>query len=149
MSGRRFPPVSELLPHRGSAILLDAVLEDSADAIRARVRIGHGHPYFEPGHGVPVWVGIELMAQAIAAHAGLSARRSQKPPNKGMLLGTRHFEAATAYFTEGQELDVHAEREFGEEGGGLAACACKIVAAGETLATATIIIVEIGEGVLP
>ena len=56
------------------------------------------NPYFVPGLGVPVWVGIELMAQAIAAHAGLGARREQKPPRAGMLLGTRRFEASAAYF---------------------------------------------------
>jgi len=143
-----FPPVAELLPHRGTAVLLDAVLEDSQDAIRARVRIAPTHPYFEPGRGVPVWVGIELMAQAIAAHAGLAGRRSKGAPKKGMLLGTRRFEASTAYFAEGVELDVEARREFGGDGE-IAACACSIVSGGETLATATIIIVEIPEEKLP
>lgn len=143
-----FPPIAELLPHRGTAVLLDAVVEDSQDEIRARVRIGSHHPYHEPGHGVPVWVGIELMAQAIAAHAGLSARRSQTPPKKGMLLGTRRFEASTAYFTEGAELFVEARREFGGDSE-IAACACRILSGGETLATATIIIVEIPEEKLP
>jgi predicted hotdog family 3-hydroxylacyl-ACP dehydratase len=143
-----FPPISELLPHRGTAVLLDAVLEDNQDDIRARVRIGPQHPYFEPGRGVPVWVGIELMAQAIAAHAGLSSRRSQTPPKKGMLLGTRRFEASTAYFAEGADLFVEARREFGGDSE-IAACACSIISGGKTLATATIIIVEIPEDKLP
>src|SRR6185312_12521729 len=124
-----FPPIAELLPHRGPSVLLDAVVEDSLDEIRA-------------------WVGIELMAQAIAAHAGLNARRSQTPPKKGMLLGTRRFEASTAYFAEGAELEVEARREFGGDGE-IAACACRILSGGETLATATIIIVEIPEDKLP
>jgi predicted hotdog family 3-hydroxylacyl-ACP dehydratase len=143
-----FPPIAELLPHRGTAVLLDAVVEDSQDLIRARVRIAPGHPYFEPGRGVPVWVGIELMAQAIAAHAGLAGRRSQSPPRKGMLLGTRRFEASTTYFAEGDELEVEARREFGGDSE-IAACVCRIVSGGETLATATIIIVEIPEEKLP
>jgi predicted hotdog family 3-hydroxylacyl-ACP dehydratase len=143
-----FPPIAELLPHRGGAVLLDAVLEDNADYIRAQVRIGPQHPYFEAGRGVPVWVGIELMAQAIAAHAGLSGRRSKTPPRKGMLLGTRRFEATTSYFAEGTELMVEARREFGGDSE-IAACACRISSGGETLATATIIIVEIPEDKLP
>ncbi|MFI4967105.1 MAG: 3-hydroxylacyl-ACP dehydratase [Gammaproteobacteria bacterium] len=143
-----FPPIAELLPHRGSAVLLDAVVEDNADDIRARVRIGPQHPYFEPGRGVPVWVGIELMSQAIAAHSGLSSRRSKAPPKKGMLLGTRRFEAATAYFMEGAELLVEARREFGGDNE-ITACVCNISSGGETLATATIIIVEIPEDKLP
>ena len=143
-----FPPIAELLPHRDSAVLLDAVLEDDADSIRARTRIGAEHPYLVPGQGVPVWVGIELMAQAIAAHAGISARRDHKPPSKGMLLGTRRFEAKAPYFKVGDELEVRAGREFGDTGG-IAACACAILCGGETLATATLIIVEIPEEMMP
>ena len=143
-----FPPIAELLPHHGPAVLLDAVLEDDADRIRARTRIGADHPYLVPGQGVPVWVGIELMAQAIAAHAGLSARREHKPPKKGMLLGSRRFEAKVPYFRLGDELEVRAEREFGDEGG-IAACACSILCGGATIATATLIIVEIPEEMLP
>jgi predicted hotdog family 3-hydroxylacyl-ACP dehydratase len=143
-----YPPITELLPHRDSAVLLDAVLEDSTDAIRARVRIGSEHPFFVKDHGVPAWVGIELMAQAIAAHAGLAARREQRQPNKGMLLGSRRFETRTAYFPEGAELEVRAAREFGDSGG-IAACSCAILSGGETLATATLIIVEIGEEQMP
>ena len=143
-----FPPIAELLPHRDRAVLLDAVLEDTADTIRVRTRIGADHPYLVPDRGVPVWVGIELMAQAIAAHAGLSARRDHRPPKKGMLLGSRRFEAKTPYFKLGDELEVRAAREFGDDGG-IAACACAILCGGETLVTATLIIVEIPEERMP
>lgn len=143
-----FPPIAALLPHRDRAVLLDAVLEDEADAIRAHTRIEADHPYLVPGRGVPVWVGIELMAQAIAAHAGISARRDQRPPKKGMLLGSRRFEAKVSYFKLGDELEVRAEREFGDEGG-IAACSCAILCGGETLVTATLIIVEIPEEMTP
>jgi len=137
-----FPPAAELLPHRGQAVLLDAVLEDTPDSIRVSARVQADNPYFVPGRGLPVWVGIELMAQAIAAHAGLGARRDNKPPRAGMLLGTRRYEAAAGYFPEGAELEVRAARDFGDDGG-LAACACTILCGGEILAKATIIIVEI------
>lgn len=141
----RYPPIAELLPHHGPAVLLDAVLEQQPDSLRARVRIGPQHPYFEAGRGVPAWVGIELMAQAVAAHAGLIARRSQTPPRKGMLLGTRRYAAAVSYFAAGSELEVEAHREFGEDEGGIAACLCRISCAGKELATATLIIVQVDE----
>ena len=38
---------------------------------------------------VPAWVGIEYMAQAIAAWAGCRARAAGKPPQLGFLLGSR------------------------------------------------------------
>lgn len=141
MTGR-YPPAAELLPHEGRAVLIDAVLEDTRDSIRVSAHVDAANPYFVPGRGVPVWVGIELMAQAIAAHAGLGARRDNRPPRAGMLLGTRRYEASAPYFPEGAELEVRADRDFGDDGG-LAACACTILCGGETVVKATIIIVEI------
>ena len=138
------PSAAELLPHQGRAVLIDTVLEDTEDSIRVSARVTAANPYFVPGLGVPVWVGIELMAQAIAAHAGLGSRREQRPPRAGMLLGTRRFETGAAYFREGSELEICAQRDFGDDGG-LAACACTILCGDEVLAKATIIIVEIGQ----
>lgn len=136
--------ISELLPHKGPAVLIDRVLSDTHDSIRVSAHVTRQHPFFVEGHGVPVWVGIEMMAQAIAAHAGLIGRRENREPRSGMLLGTRRYETSTSWFAENSELEILAEREFGENSG-LAACNCKVFCNGETLATATIIIVEIDE----
>lgn len=136
-----FPPASELIPHRGRAALIDEVLADSEHSIRTAAHISSAHPFFVAGHGVPSWVGIELMAQTIAAHAGLSGRRDQRAPRAGMLLGTRRYQTSTPWFREGARLEILAEREFGDSGG-LAACACSIQCDGQTLAQASIIIVE-------
>lgn len=144
-----YPPVAELLPHAGPAVLLDAVLVQQPDSLRALLRITPQHPYFEPGRGVPVWVGIELMAQAIAAHAGLTSLRSGSPVRKGMLLGTRRYQASVSYFAEGSELEVEARREFGEDHGEVAACACRISCGGRELASATLIIVQVDEKDIP
>jgi len=139
-----FPPAAELLPHAGRAVLIDKVLEDTRDSIRASAHVTPENPYFVSGLGLPAWVGIELMAQAIAAHAGLAARREHRPPRAGMLLGTRRFEATVAYFPAGAELEISAQRDFGDDGG-LAACACTIASQGQIMVRATIIIVEIGK----
>lgn len=139
-----FPPIADLLPHRGRAVLIDAVLEESADCIRAGAHITASHPFFVAGHGVPSWAGIELMAQAIAAHAGLENRRCQRRPRLGMLLGTRRYQTETAWFPEGARLEILAEREFGQ-GGDMHACVCHIFCNGQTLATATLIIIEVAE----
>ncbi|HET7676047.1 MAG TPA: 3-hydroxylacyl-ACP dehydratase [Gammaproteobacteria bacterium] len=136
-----FPHPSELLPHAGRAVLIDEIVADSTDAIDVIARITATHPYYVHGRGVPSWVGIELMAQAIAAHAGLTGRRERRPPRMGMLLGTRRYAATAAWFAEGARLEIHAERAFGNEGG-MAACDCRIRCGGETLAEATIIIAE-------
>ncbi|HKS93845.1 MAG TPA: 3-hydroxylacyl-ACP dehydratase [Gammaproteobacteria bacterium] len=143
-----FPPVAELLPHCGRAVMLDAVLEHSANHTVARVCIVRAHPLFVAGHGVPAWAGIEFMAQAAAAHAGLNSRRSGGAPRIGMLLGTRRYQAHTDYFAENMQLEVRAEREFGDSQG-VGACRCRISHNGQTLASATLIVVETSEAFAP
>ncbi|MDE2091757.1 MAG: hypothetical protein KGJ08_07650 [Gammaproteobacteria bacterium] len=138
-----FPSAAELLPHQGRAVLRDEVLINSEDGIHVNALITREHPFYIANYGVPSWVGIELMAQAIAAHAGLKGRRSNKPPRIGMLLGTRRYQSTTPYFHEGERLEILAEREYGDAGG-IAACACTILCDRKTLAQATLIIVEIG-----
>ncbi|MGH8369779.1 MAG: 3-hydroxylacyl-ACP dehydratase [Gammaproteobacteria bacterium] len=136
--------IAEFLPHQGPAVLIDAVLDDTPDSIRVAAHITRTHPFFVAGHGVPNWVGIEMMAQAIAAHAGLSGHREQRPPRAGMLLGTRRYETTIAYFPEGARLEILAEREFGENSG-LAACNCSVTCDGQIWAKAIIIIIEIDD----
>jgi predicted hotdog family 3-hydroxylacyl-ACP dehydratase len=58
-----------------------------------------------------------------------------------MLLGTRRYQARTAWFVEGARLVIHAECEFGGEGG-LAACHCRIEANGDIAAEAKFVIIE-------
>lgn len=136
-----FPPVATLVPHQGRAVLIDAVLADSENNVRAVAHITAEHPFFMVGRGVPSWVGIELMAQTIAAHAGLAGRRQGRAPRAGMLLGTRRYHAELSYFPEGARLEIEAERSYGGDGD-LAACDCRIQCDGEILVKATIIIVE-------
>lgn len=141
MMDSSFPPVAQLVPHCGRALLIDAVLEATPDSIRVTAHISRAHPYFVAGHGVPSWVGIELMAQAAAAHAGLNARRSHGAPRGGMLLGTRRYRAKVAYFAEGAQLEIFVRREFNSESG-VTACACEISCSGNTFAEATLIVME-------
>ncbi len=140
-----FPPPARLLPHAGSAVLLDAILANSDKHAVAAAAITAAHPYFVAGHGVPAWVGMEMMAQVIAAHAALDADSAgHATPRRGMLLGTRHYDGRVAWFAEGMQLAIHAARTFGH-GGGVGACACRIEAAGTLLAQATIVILEQAE----
>jgi predicted hotdog family 3-hydroxylacyl-ACP dehydratase len=90
---------------------------------------------------VPAWAGIELMAQAAAAHSGGNAQRSGGAPRRGMLLGTRHYQAQVAWFAEGSRLVIHDAREFGATGA-MAACRCQIEIDGVTRAEATLITYE-------
>lgn len=136
-----YPPPAQLLPHTGRAVLLDEVVHDHDDGTHVRAHMTAAHPYFVPGHGVPAWVGIEMMAQAVAVHAGLMARCEGQGPREGMLLGTRRYAGRVAWFEEGACLDIHIMPTY-SGAGGMGACDCRIECAGEVLAEATIIIME-------
>lgn len=136
-----FPPVAELVPHQGQALLVDTILAATADSICVAADITAAHPYFVHGHGVPAWVGIEMMAQAIAALAGIQAHRNCGTRGSGMLLGTRRYHAYTAYFAEHARLEISARREYSDVSG-IAACACTIQCGGAVLAEATLIVMK-------
>lgn len=137
-----YPLPCELLPHAGPAVLIDQILADSTDQTTAVARIHRDHPYLVPGRGVPVWVGMEMMAQTVAVHGALLGRSQPGRSGRGMLLGTRHYDGRVPWFEEDARLLIHCEHSFGREGGGMAACDFRIEHQDRLLARATIIILE-------
>ena len=99
-------PMTDLLPHEGPAVLLDSVLDWDQGRLDARVDIHAGSRFFEAGHGVPGYVGIEYMAQACGAYAGLEAKSNGEPVRIGFLLGTRRFTCSRPWFAAGDQLTV-------------------------------------------
>ena len=103
--------IEELVPHRGPMCLLDRVVDAGDEYFVAEVTLRDGG-LFDDGQGVGAWVGIEYMAQAIAAWAGLRARARGGLPKIGLLLGTRNYTSAVSRFTSGMCLTVAIRREF-------------------------------------
>jgi predicted hotdog family 3-hydroxylacyl-ACP dehydratase len=136
-----FPQVTELLPHRGAMLLLERVSAFDAKRICVECTPRRGAWYADARGNMPAWIGIELMAQAIAAHTGLLKRSEGKPMAPGVLLGTRSFDATQPDFTAGQVLRVTAALSFRDESG-LAAYDCSIEAGDATLASATLKVFE-------
>ena len=70
------PEIREVVPHSGAMSLLDRVLAVDSDTLVAEVAIHPGSMFYSQAmQGVGSWVGIEYMAQAIAAHAGVLAKQ--------------------------------------------------------------------------
>jgi predicted hotdog family 3-hydroxylacyl-ACP dehydratase len=114
--------IEALVPHRGSMLLLDRLVASDEDSVVVEGRVREGQ-LFATAQGLPSFVGIEYMAQAVAAWAGCRAWRLGRPARVGFLLGTRRFECTLAYFAEGALLRVYAYREvFGDNGLGMFAC---------------------------
>ncbi|SFX07844.1 Predicted 3-hydroxylacyl-ACP dehydratase, HotDog domain [Janthinobacterium lividum] len=137
-----FPAIRELVPHSGAMVLLDRVLSADAENLCAEVAIHAGSVFYDaPSAGVGSWVGIEYMAQAIAAHAGYLARLAGAPVKIGFLLGARRYEAQLPLFVDGSVLQVHVQQALQGENG-LGAFECRIEMAGAVLAQATITVFQ-------
>jgi predicted hotdog family 3-hydroxylacyl-ACP dehydratase len=127
-------PIGELLPHGPEMTVIDRLIEYSPERSVAAVQVTEHSPFFA-GSGVPAWVGIEYMAQAIAAHAGAEARLRGERPAVGFLLGTRAYASDVGEFAVGSELTITVEPVVSEAR--LAAFKCSI-ATDRVVATAIV-----------
>jgi predicted hotdog family 3-hydroxylacyl-ACP dehydratase len=110
-------PVAELVPHAGDMILIDEVLAFGADHIDTRLVVRPGGLFSEADGSLPASVGIELMAQSVAAFAGCHARAQGLPVELGFLLGTRNFSCNVDRFPAGSTLLIHANRSLQDDNG--------------------------------
>jgi len=110
-------PLAELIPHAGDMILIDQVLSFDEEQIHTRATVKPGCLFNRPDGSLPAWVGIELMAQSVAAYAGCHARRKGEPVALGFLLGTRKFECNVEHFPAGAELSIHGLRSLEDDNG--------------------------------
>ncbi|NML29417.1 hotdog family protein [Paraburkholderia antibiotica] len=100
-------PIEAIIPHRGSMLLLDAV-ETFADTTLSAFAHVDPHAWYADADGaMPAWIGIELMAQAIAAHVALVAMRGGGHARPGVLLGSRSYQALQPAFESGARLRIH------------------------------------------
>lgn len=136
------PPIAQLVPHDGQMVLLDRVLSGTDDSLCAEVTIAP-HTVFLADGVVGSWVGMEYMAQAIAAHNGYKAYLRGEPPKVGFLLGARRYQCSVPAFALGSVLHVRVQHAM-QGDNGLAAFECRIddAADGTMLAHATITVFE-------
>jgi len=113
--------VEELLPHAGNMVLLNRVIDYDEDTMRAEVIVRDGG-LFADSNTVPAWLGIEYMAQTIAALGGMKRRLAGKPLNLGFLLGTRRYDCNVDKFAVGAVLIVAVTRLVQDQGLGVFDC---------------------------
>lgn len=132
-------PIADLLPHDGKMLLLSKLVECDAQSITTSVLVREDGLFDDQGT-VPAWIGLEYMAQTVAAYSGLRAKLRGGPPKLGFLLGTRKFESTVSEIPCGTELWVHASR-LTAGSTGIAAFQCK-VSGDKILQTATLSVYE-------
>lgn len=133
-------PIIDIVPHAGPMCLLDRALEADADSLVAELAIRPDNPFMQ-AEGVPGWVGIEYMAQAIAAWAGWQARLHGQPPKVGFLLGSRRYNCTRSWLRTGDNLHIEILRQF-QSDNGLGQFDCRISCAGELIADAALTVFE-------
>ncbi|WP_114810630.1 hotdog family protein [Paraburkholderia kururiensis] len=117
------PPIEQLVPHRGTMLLLDSVSAFDDESLTAYASVRSDAWYADREGAMPAWIGVELMAQAIAAHVGLLAMRAGENVRPGVLLGTRRYEARMPAFPGGAQLCITIKEVLrSEEGHGAYAC---------------------------
>lgn len=136
-----FPPIEELIPHCGSMLLLDRVTGFEGGVAVAEYTPRSEAWYADESGNMPAWIGIEVMAQTVAAHVALTKRLEGLPLKMGVLLGTRAYRASATSFAAGGTLLIRVELVL-RDPGGLGAYECAIDANGATLATAVLKVYE-------
>lgn len=111
--------IAQLIPHAGSMVLLDRILEWDAGQLLAETQshLRSDNPLRENGqlHAVHL---IEYGAQAMAVHGGLLARAAGDPVAPGLLVGLRDIEwQVDRLDTLSGALSLCAKRVFGDGGG--------------------------------
>ncbi len=104
-------PIHSLLPQSGAMLLVDRILSISDEKVTVSLEVRKDGLFSTDGV-VPAWVGIEYMAQAVAAWSGYQCLRRGEPIRIGLLLGTRHYQSNVAEFACGTELEVWAGLNF-------------------------------------
>jgi predicted hotdog family 3-hydroxylacyl-ACP dehydratase len=119
-----YPNIEELVPHAKPLLLVDEVLEAGEEHIVCRVLVRDDGLFNRHGI-VPGWLGMEYMAQTVAAFSGWRNWKERQPVKVGLLLGTRRYSTSGAGYRVGDELTVRAERVI-EGAGGMSAFECRI-----------------------
>jgi predicted hotdog family 3-hydroxylacyl-ACP dehydratase len=117
--------VAAVLPHEGRMLLLDELLDYGPEHVECGVNIHAGSMFCDGTQGVPVWVGLEYMAQTACAFSGVEEVRAGLEPSIGLLLGTRSFRPEGEWFPLGARLRIRADLLMRDENN-LVAFACTI-----------------------
>ncbi|AQS38479.1 putative 3-hydroxylacyl-(acyl carrier protein) dehydratase [Shewanella psychrophila] len=130
--------IADVIPHRDPMILIDRLISHETDSLLTQVDIDELSPYFDTElNGVPNYVGIEYMAQSIAALAGVEAKSRGDIIRVGFLLGTRKLQMHIPHYQLGKSYQTRVTRLYQEESG-LAVFDCQIFHQETLVATANV-----------
>lgn len=119
--------IAELIPHSGRMVLLDRIIDFDELSLSAELTV-RNDGLLGDANSVPAYAGIEYMAQAIAAYAGIQAKQVGEPIKIGFLLGTRRYTSNVGSFAVGTMLTIQVTKIIQDDK--LGVFDCKIHGAG-------------------
>lgn len=114
--------VAGLIPHSGSMVLLDRIIDYDDQGLTAELAVRGDGLLGGDDKAVPAWAGIEYMAQAIAVYGGVMARQAGEPIRLGFLLGTRRYSSNVAAFKVGSTLTIQVKKIMQDDNLGVFDC---------------------------
>jgi len=96
--------------------LLERLLDVGEEHLRAEIT-PNTDDLFATASGIPGWVGLEWLAQAIAAWAGVQRVVGGDKPMVGFLLGTRRYHCTQSSFAFGEPVIVEIFMDFRADNG--------------------------------
>ncbi len=130
--------IEQVLPHSHPMILLDTLNEYNDTSAYCSTTIRPESNFYQTKiQGVPAYVGIEYMAQTIAAYANANELDQGHGVSLGFLVSSRKYASKYAQFNLGDKLDIKVEL-IHKEDNGLSVFECIILHAEEEIITARI-----------
>ncbi len=99
-----YPPISELLPHQPPMILLSALREISQNKATCSATAGTPPISGYDTTPLPISIGVEYMAQTIAAFSGYWAKKRGAPVRRGLVAALREVRVYAESFFVAEEL---------------------------------------------
>lgn len=128
--------LNDLIKHQAPMKLIDELVSVDDTKGRCRLTVTEDNLFYNTElTGLPAYVGIELMAQSIAAVAGCRHKSVGDDIKLGFLLGTRKYICDIESFELGRSYDVDVE-EIHVETSGLSVFECSISQHDAVVATA-------------
>lgn len=131
-------PIEDVVPHDHPMILIDELVAYNENIAQCLLKITNKSNFYNHvNKSVPSYVGIEYMAQSIAAFANANEKDHGGEVAIGFLVSSRKFKVFISEFSLGMQLIVNLEQLYVEESG-LSAFDCSIEHDGKRVAEAKI-----------
>jgi predicted hotdog family 3-hydroxylacyl-ACP dehydratase len=125
--------LAQTLPHGPGMLLLDRLTGYDAESVTCEVTIRPAAMFCDGARGVPSYVGIEYMAQALGAFTGIARLQKGRKVQVELMLGTRAYDCVRPWFAPGLTLTVHVALLYWDPDG-MCAFACELRDGAQVLA---------------